>query len=50
MIQNSERRVDYDQVAPVYDMRFAYYAGPRKGVGAVLVDLAGQVHAQRFLR
>lgn len=49
MTKDAERRVDYNQVAPVYDVRFAYYGGAQKGIGAALVDLAGQVHAQRVL-
>jgi hypothetical protein len=34
MSRKFERRVDYDQVAPTYDARFAYYAGKQEGVGA----------------
>ena len=49
MKKDPQRRVDYDQVAPVYDMRFAYYAGTQKGIGAALVDLVGQVHAHHVL-
>ncbi|MGH7319609.1 MAG: hypothetical protein ACRELA_08285 [Candidatus Rokuibacteriota bacterium] len=33
MSRDPEKRVEYDQVAPTYDERFAYYAGARKGVG-----------------
>jgi SAM-dependent methyltransferase len=42
-------KVDYDQVAPTYDQRFARYAGASEGVGAALVDVARQVSAQRAL-
>jgi ubiquinone/menaquinone biosynthesis C-methylase UbiE len=44
-----EQRVDYEQVAPTYDERFAYYAGARKGVGAALIDLVREVQATRVL-
>ena len=44
-----EKHVDYDQVAPTYDQRFAYYAGERKGVAAALLSLAYDVHAERIL-
>ena len=41
--------MNYDQVAPTYDRRFAYYAGPRQGVGAALLRLARDVRAERIL-
>jgi hypothetical protein len=43
MPEHPEKRVDYDQVAPTYDERFAYYARARRGVGAALADLAREV-------
>jgi ubiquinone/menaquinone biosynthesis C-methylase UbiE len=49
MPRGPERNVDYDQVAPTYDERFAYYAGAREGVGAALVSLIREVGAERAL-
>ncbi|MET0152606.1 MAG: methyltransferase domain-containing protein [Candidatus Binatia bacterium] len=49
MPRGPERNVDYDQVAPTYDERFAYYAGAREGVGAALVNLIREVDAERAL-
>jgi SAM-dependent methyltransferase len=49
MSESPEKRVDYDQVAPTYDQRFAYYAGERAGIARALLDVVRDVGAQRIL-
>ncbi len=43
----SSRRVNYDQIAPTYDRRFA--DNQPRGTGTVLLTLAQDLHAQRLL-
>jgi ubiquinone/menaquinone biosynthesis C-methylase UbiE len=43
----SERRVNYDQVAPVYDQRYA--AGGPQGIASALLGLARNLGAKRIL-
>jgi SAM-dependent methyltransferase len=47
MLRRPEKNVDYDQVAPTYDERFAHYAGAREGVGAALTAVIREVRAER---
>src|SRR6185369_4016868 len=49
MSGDPERCVDYDQVAPTYDQRFAHYAATEKGIGATLIDLVRELRAERVL-
>jgi ubiquinone/menaquinone biosynthesis C-methylase UbiE len=49
MPRRPERRVDYDQVAPIYDERFTHYAGAQEGIGAALAELVREVRAERVL-
>jgi SAM-dependent methyltransferase len=49
MSMNFKKRVNYDQVAPTYDKRFARYAGGREDIAGALIDLVGEVQARRVL-
>ena len=49
MSENFDRHINYDNVAPTYDQRYAYYAGERRGVAGALLSLVHEVRAERIL-